>query len=46
MTGYVIGAYGVFVAMLGSYLAILLPRQRSKRRELAALEERIEAARR
>jgi heme exporter protein CcmD len=45
VTGYVIGAYGVFVAVLGSYLAILLPRHRSKRRELAVLEDRLEATR-
>jgi hypothetical protein len=46
VTAYVIAAYGVFVGVLGSYLAILLPRHRSKRRELAALEERLEASRR
>jgi hypothetical protein len=46
MTGYVIASYGVFVSVVGAYLAILLPRHRAKRRELALLEERLEEARR
>ncbi len=34
---YVIAAYGGFAAMLGAYVAILVPRMRRRRRELAAL---------
>jgi len=46
MTGYVIASYSVFVTLLVAYLGILLPRHRTKRRELAELEERLAEARR
>ena len=41
-TAYVIAAYGVFATLLVSYLGILLPRGRSRRRELAALEAQLD----
>jgi len=43
-TGYVIGAYGVFVTIMGAYVGILFPRMRSKRRRLAALEAQLAEA--
>ena len=36
---YVIAAYGTFAGLMGAYVAILVPRTRRRRRELAALEE-------
>jgi hypothetical protein len=37
-TGYVIAAYGTFVALMSAYVGILIPRTRRRRRELAVLE--------
>ena len=39
---YVAGAYGVFVAMLVIYLAILAPRMRRTQRQLAAITREVE----
>jgi hypothetical protein len=39
---YVASAYGVFVAMLVVYLAIIGPRLRRTRRQLAALSRELE----
>jgi hypothetical protein len=38
-TAYVVAAYGGFVGLMGAYVAILVPRTRRRRRELAALAE-------
>jgi hypothetical protein len=45
-TAYVVAAYGVFAGLVSAYAAILVPRTRARRRELAAVEgaqERVES---
>jgi Heme exporter protein D (CcmD) len=43
-TAYVVAAYGVFAGLVSAYVAILVPRTRARRRELAALERPQERA--
>ena len=41
MTTYVVSAYGVFAGILVTYVGILVPRARSRRRAIAQVEARL-----
>jgi hypothetical protein len=43
-TAYVVVAYGTFAGLVSAYVAILVPRTRARRSELAALEAAQERA--